>query len=177
MADGNLAVPAITAMATLLVSWRVAKAYGDVAGTRAAIRFEKQKDAERGERILKALHAEVEALSGINQDNISAIENQLEHLIPAPYPTIPFEVAIFSGEGIDAGNETIRCATDYLLKARQLNAIIEALRAANLVFTHSIVDIDRRRRPLTFLLDQAKGIMPQRIENLKACIEAEISTG
>jgi len=166
----------ITFIASTVMSYFLARCFGDVAGTKAAIKHEAEKTAERRKKILVALHAQVESLPRINTHNQTATDKQQgppKHLLPIPYPIVPFETAIFSENGISVSDKTIQAATDYLLKARELNVLIEALRNAHLSSIAYGSQPANKAPTQQFIYDQAKIEMPQRIQSLMTCIESE----
>ena len=78
--------------------------------------------------ILSGLHAQVEALPRLNQRNKTATEqSDSEHLPPILYPTIPFETAFLSENGIEVMEETITSTINYLIKADELNSQVRIL--------------------------------------------------
>jgi len=153
--------------------------FGDVRATKLFIKYEKIKATERRKRILIALHAQVLSLPRINTYNQMATQRPLPpiYALLSPYPTVPFETAIFSENGISVSDKTIEATTEYLLKARELNALVESLRNARLISTGGDSEEERIELIRRFIYDQAndqaKDGMPQRIESLKACIESE----
>jgi len=153
--------------------------FGDVRATKLYIKYEKIKATERRKRILIALHAQVLSLPRINTYNQMATQRPLPpiYALLSPYPTVPFETAIFSENGISVSDKTIEATTEYLLKARELNALVEPLRNARLISTGGDSEEERIELIRRFIYDQAndqaKDGMPQRIESLKACIESE----
>jgi len=165
----------IISIVGIVVSYFVARRFGDVAGTKAAIKHEEEKTAERRKKILVALHAQVESLPRINTHNQTATDKHgpPKHLLPIPYPIVPFETAIFSENGISVGDKTIQAATDYLLKARELNVLIEALQNEHLSSIASGPQPANKAPTQQFIYDQAKTEMPQRIQSLMTCIESE----
>ena len=158
-----------------VVSFFLAKYFGDVAGTKAAIKYEVEKAAERRQNILMALHAQVESLPRINTHNKTATNryDPPKHLLPIPYPVQTFETAIFSESGIVVGSETIQAVTDYLLKARELNTLIEVLHNGHLSFIANGPQPANLYPTQLFIYDQANDDMPKTIQALKKCIDDE----
>ena len=165
----------IISIASIVVSIFVALFFGDVAGTKAAIKHEEKKAAARRKKILVALHRQVESLPRINTYNQTATEKSgpPKHLLPIPYPIVPFETAIFSWDGVSVSEETIQATTDYWLKARELNVLIEALQSEHLSSMDHCPQPSNKAPTQQFLYDQAKTEMPSRIESLRICIEGE----
>ena len=165
----------VISFAGIVVSFFAARYFGDVAGHEAAIKHEEKRAAERRKKILVALHAQLGSLPRINTHNQTATEESgpPKHLLPIPYPIVPFETAIFSWDGISVSDKTIQATTDYLLKARELNVLIEALQNEHLSTMDHGPQPSNNAPTQQFLYDQAKTEMPSRIESLRICIEGE----
>ena len=127
---------------------------------------------ERASKCLRALRAQLIALPRVNTHNKTATDKSAPpmHLLPITYPTTPFETAVFSENGISVRDETISAATDYLLKAWELNAAVVALQGAHLANQHANIKVPTQ----TFLFDQADKEMPPRIQSLTDQIEMEL---
>ena len=79
-------------------------------------------------KILLALYRQIEALPRFNLHNKTSTEqSEPEHIVPMPYPTIPFETAIFSENGISVKEGTLQASIDYLIKAYELNTLVNVL--------------------------------------------------
>lgn len=65
--------------------------------------IEWRRTKERRAKILSALKAQLASLPRINLHNTTATNPQASphHVLPMPYPTKSFEIAIFSDSGID----------------------------------------------------------------------------
>ena len=146
---------------------------GAIAGFLINWALERTRARERRQKILKALHVQLESLPRINTHNQSAIEGQPRHLLPMPYPTAPFDIALFSENSISVTDETIKTSTDYLLKAGELNALIDALQGDHLRRIYGQAVPSNLPATQSYILEQAKTEMPQRIRSLAACIETE----
>ena len=128
----------------------------------------------RRDKILNSLHAHLLSLPRFNTYNQTAINpvNPPKHLMPMMYPVTPFELSIFSDNGVSVSEETVRATTDYLIKAAELNSLIHFLQASHFVVqqddTSGSVSLTRQ-----FLYDQTKDDMPKIVERLKLQIEKE----
>ena len=124
--------------------------------------------------ILNALHMHLLSLPRFNIYNQTATNpiDHPKHLVPMLYPITPFEVAIFSDNGVSVSEETAQVTTDYLIKAAELNALVQALQESHFVVQQddTVGSISLTRQ---FLYDQAKDDMPKIIERLKLQIEKE----
>lgn len=129
----------------------------------------------RRDKILAALHAHLEALPRISTYNQTATNppSPPPHLVPMLYPTIPFETAIFSENGISVSNETVQATIDYLMKATELNALIQALQSSHFASKQEPTIAAKSHFTRQFLYDQAKDNMPNIGESLKKKIEKE----
>jgi|GEM_PF-5439196 len=79
-------------------------------------------------KILLGLYRQIEAIPRFSLHNKTSTEqSEPEHVVPMPYPTLPFETAIFSENGISVKEETLQAAIDYLIKAYELNALVNVL--------------------------------------------------
>lgn len=128
----------------------------------------------RRDKILAALHTHLEALPRVNLYNQTATNpnDTPQHLVPMLYPTIPFETAIFSENGVSVNEETVQSTTDYLLKATELNALIQTLQNSHFISSFEKT-VGSRQLTLQFIYDQAKDDMPKIAEKLKGQIEKE----
>lgn len=128
----------------------------------------------RQAKILNALRTHLLSLPRFNTYNQTATNpvDLPKHLVPMLYPITPFEVSIFSDNGVSVGEETIQAATDYLIKAAELNALIQVLQVSHFVAPQddTVGSISLTRQ---FLYDQAKDDMPKIVERLKLQIEKE----
>ncbi|MBC8444946.1 MAG: hypothetical protein H8D77_02365 [Chloroflexi bacterium] len=156
----------------ILASFLIARHYGDLAAFRAAKKHEEEKDVERREKVLTALRTQVQALPRINEGNQSALG--ADHLLPMPYPVLPFEMAVFSDGAIPLSDETIQTVSDYLLKARQLNALIESLHKDHLTRRYGQAAPSQLGDTRRFMRDQLAADMPNLIKDLQTRIEAEL---
>ena len=163
-----------TLVLTLAGSWLIARKYGDVAAQHAAERLEKQRVTERRERILTALDIQSRALPEINTYNQTATAGEPRHLMPMPYPVLTFERATFSEDSVSLNDRTIVAVTQYWVKARELNVLVEGLAHAHFTFTPG--GADRIRPALGYLNKQINEEMSPRIQKLRESIEAELAS-
>lgn len=130
----------------------------------------------RQAKILNALRTYLLSLPRFNTYNQTATNpvDPPKHLVPMLYPITPFEVSIFSDNGVSVSEETVQAATDYLIKATELNALIQGLQETHFATqqNETVGSISLTRQ---FLYDQAKDDMPKIAERLKLQIEKEES--
>lgn len=116
-------------------------------------------------------------MSRINKHNQSATNVQKgipAHLLPVPYPTQLLEAAVFSENAISVGPQTIQAATEYLLKARELNVLIEALQDTHFSFLGGQAPPANRAPSCQHVYDQAKDVMPDVVQQLGTRLESEV---
>jgi hypothetical protein len=75
--------------------------------------------------ILSMLKRYAETLPRISKHNATAAESESPHVAPMPYPTEPFQIAIFAEDGISVTADTTAAVTEYLLKADELNGLVQ----------------------------------------------------
>jgi hypothetical protein len=159
------------------VAWIVARKFGDVAGTEAAIKYQERKEFARRQAVLEVLRSQADALEAINTHNMTATDKVATpiHLLPIPYPVSPFETAVLSEWGISVASETVGAITKYSTKARELNVLIGSLQAAHLSYPSGTRAPEGKKETQTFIFDQATNEMPKLIDALKEQIENEKS--
>ncbi|MDP1615529.1 MAG: hypothetical protein Q8L68_07005 [Methylococcales bacterium] len=129
-------------------------------------------------KILLGLHRQIEAIPRFGLHNKTSTEqSEPEHVVPMPYPTIPFETAIFSENGISVREETLQAAIDYLIKAYELNALVNVLQDSFSTTDGSKTN-DSRLQVKRNLLEQVTDVtnnysMHNRTEKLKIQIKIE----
>lgn len=143
-----------------------------------------QKWKQRSETI-SALAVLSDTLPTTSEHNLSAVRNPTiapAEIVPLTYPTAPFEGALFGQEETSFDKVTQFAITRYLEKAGELNAVI--LQLQNIHFED---DTPKRNTARRFLLTQLEPemklrenesktdpqFMPQRIERIINCLEAE----
>lgn len=129
----------------------------------------------RRTKILSALKAQLASLPRINLHNTTATNPTASphHVLPMPYPTESFEIAIFSDGGIDVKKETAQATIDYLLKANELNILIKTLHDFHLQYSAIVRPPDNLAPTKQFLYDQANNEMSKVIKSLTKSIEDE----
>ncbi len=140
--------------------------------------WETLKERSKRNKILIALHRQIEALPRFNLYNKMATEQSTpEHIVPMFYPTAPFENAIFSENGISVTARTLQATIDYLIKAIELNSAVRILQDT----FNSPKDAETfgsRSQAKKFLFDQVTNqvenyYMHRLVEKLKMQIEKE----
>jgi hypothetical protein len=129
-------------------------------------------------KILMALYRQIEALPRFNLHNKTSTEqSEPEHIVPMPYPTTPFETAIFSENGISIKEDTLQATINYLIKAYELNALVHVLQDTFSMPPQN-EGADSRSQAKRKLLEQVSDdtndySMHKYIEKLKSQIEKE----
>ena len=107
----------------IVASIYIARKYGDLAGSRAAIDYEKRKAADARTTTLRALRNEVARIRKIGEVN-SQIRN--DGLGMARMPTTTFETAFVSEpSGLSVDPELLDAVVDYLAHADAINLGID----------------------------------------------------
>jgi hypothetical protein len=93
------------------------------------------------------------------------------------YPTVPFETAIFSENGISVKEDTLQASIDYLIKAYELNTLVNVLQDTFSTADGTKIN-DSRSQAKRKLLEQVSDItndysMHQCIKNLRKQIRNE----
>lgn len=102
--------------------------FGDKAGTNAAIRHEKQTEAEKRVAALKSLLNQIDLIKSIVKSNTEYGEYVLHYSTFVKLPTIALETAFVSDKPIISQEEKLlNIVNEYLSKAYQVNAAIDFL--------------------------------------------------
>lgn len=118
----DIAVSAIISVVAVVVSIFVARKYGDVAGTKAAIAHEEEKAQKARVTALRALQANVELAQKIVHHNAGA--NTSTGI--ARMPVSAFETAFLSAEPLlDIGQRLFDTVSDYLSGAYLANSLVD----------------------------------------------------
>jgi hypothetical protein len=125
----------------------------------------------RRKRILNSLFTYLQAMPRYNLYNQTATNPKAppKHIVPMLYPVVPFEKAVFSENNIEVSNSTIQATIDYLIKATELNALIQSLQTSRFVSEQD----ETIRLTRQFIFDQADKDMPQIVSVLKSEIRKE----
>ena len=120
---------------TLDKSEEIAKQYGDVAGTKAAIEYEEQKTAKARVVALHALWNEVARIRAVAIQN-HALDPRGRHQNAIRMPVAAFETAFLSKESVllekwQKESEFFADAKQYLLEAYFVNAQIDFFLSAS----------------------------------------------
>src|SRR5574341_1721403 len=125
----------------------------------------------RRNRILNSLYTYLQAMPRYNEYNQTATNPTAppKHIVPMLYPVTPFENAVFSENNITVSNSTIQATINYLIKATELNILIQSLQSSRFVSEHD----ETIRLTRQFIFDQANKEMPQIVNILKSQIVKE----
>ncbi len=85
-------------VASVLISYFLARYFGDVAGTEAAIAFEKEKAKKARIAALRALLNEIEVIRGLAQQNSEINPTKGSQVVVLEMPVTAFETAFLSSE-------------------------------------------------------------------------------
>ena len=162
----------IVSIAGIIVSYHVAKKYGDLAAVDATRRFH-EEDAKRARlTALQSLVNEVERIQKVADHN-----RQLNKGTPIQavtrMPVAAFETAFVSGErGLDAGNELLQAVTDYLACADSVNSLVD-------IYPASIAGIgtsgtDYSKHTIEKIVETSEHKLPENLERLRIYLREEI---
>lgn len=176
--------PVQVAIATLIVSsglaYYLAKKYGDVAGTKAAIEFEKEKAAKARIAALQSLLNEVIRIRDLAHHNSTLVHDSHSIQSVVRMPVTAFETAFLSGESslldlLDEGNsdsdeefvsvgtpglrsvsKPLASVTAYLTEAYSINALVDIY--LGLVRGLSSTEKARRADAINQIIDKSQGL-------------------
>jgi hypothetical protein len=125
----------------------------------------------RRKRILNSLSTYLQAMPRYNLYNQTATNPTAppKHIVPMLYPVAPFENAIFSENNIAVSKNTVQATINYLIKATELNALIQSLQSSRFVSEQD----ETIRLTRQFIFDQASKDMPQIVKILESEIAKE----
>jgi hypothetical protein len=125
----------------------------------------------RRKRTLNSLSAYLQVMPRYNLYNQTATNPAAppKHIVPMLYPVTPFENAIFSENNITVSKSTVQATIDYLIKATELNALIQSLHSSRFVSEQD----ETIRLTRQFIFDQADKDMPQIVKILESEIAKE----
>jgi hypothetical protein len=133
--------------------------------------LERIRQKTRRDRILTALHTYLLAMPRFNEYNRMATNPIAppKHIVPMLYPITSFENAIFSENNITVSNSTIQATLNYLIKATEMNTLIQSLQSSRFVSEQD----DTIRLTRQFIFDQANKEVPEIVDILKSKIVKE----
>jgi hypothetical protein len=128
--DSSQWVMVLIAVFTLVGSYFIARRFGDVAGTKAAIKHEEEKAAKALRLACRALAAEVERVRHLAAHNSKLLTGS-GVAPPIKLPVSAFESAFFSqnaildAAGAGADRQLLDAVLGYLTKAQAINSFID----------------------------------------------------
>jgi hypothetical protein len=178
----DIAVGIVTAIVTLTVSsyisYNIAKRYGDLAGSKAAIEFEKEKAEQARITTLKSLLNEVIRIRDLAYYNYSLKQDGKRIQSVVKMPIAAFETAFLSGEsslpikgtvgfdgspvssetpGLHLISEPLASVTSYLTKAYAINALVDIY--LGLVRGLSSEEESRRAEVISQIVDESHDLL------------------
>lgn len=125
----------------------------------------------RRKGMLNSLAVYLQAIPRYNLYNQTATNPTAppKHIIPMLYPIAPFEKAIFSETNIAVSKSTVQATINYLIKATELNALIQSLQSSRFMPEKD----ETIRLTREFISDQAGNDMPQIVKILEYEIAME----
>ena len=178
----TIVVAVVTCLLSGLIAWLIAKNYGEVAGQRAAEKFE--KDRARKARIvaIQALSNETARLRNAAKHNCELGENEYRLYDAVRMPTVALETAFLSQESIFLhewdpafGSELLTSVNEYLVEADSLNMRIDlGLALIHIIGTYCetgtmLGDVKRhiqdQARLLVPILDRLEGYLSRELDD------------
>lgn len=173
----GLGVTVVLSIFGILVSYLVARKYGDLAGAKAADEYERQRESKRTIRILKALILETKRAKQVAKHNAVLAENESP---PRPRGFIEFRLApfdiVFSGE-VGLSDKAMEVIGEFLLQAEHVNSLLLAFRSP--LPTLAIANEDDRTAYLERVKEYCGGVdgrtrIPELLEELGNCLSEEL---
>ncbi len=164
----------LVSIAGIIVSYCVAKKYGDLAAVDATRRFH-EEDAKRARlTALQLLVNEVERIQKVVDHN-----RQLESIAKIQsvtrMPVAAFETAFVSGErGLSVSKELLQAVTDYLACADSINSLVDIYPAS---ITKLGTQLDRTGDIIQQIVEASEHKLPENLERLRTYLREEIERG
>ena len=161
----------VPVLVSVIGSLIAAKYYGDVAGTRAAIEFEKRKAVQANIVALKALLNEIARIRSIAGRNSELVRHNKSFQTVVRIPVMAFEVAFLSKESSlleedeNVSSEILDTVTAYLTEAHSINTLVEVY--IRLTAGLSSQEARWRAEIVTKIVDKSKALLSilQRLES------------
>lgn len=124
----EIALSFLSIPAALLIS----KWFGDLAGTKAARKYEEQKAGTARIIALQALLNELEIIQGMADQNAELASSRRDNAVVLKMPTTALETAFLSGESrllqewSNESAELLILVRDYLTEAHSINLLVES---------------------------------------------------
>jgi len=162
-----------------LLSYYLAKRYGDVAGAEAAIKYQQEQAAKARVVALQSLLNEIERIRKLADHNSKQVVGPDVHNV-VRMPTTALETAFLSGESVllekwkdDSNFGILASVTDYLSEAYSINALVDLY--LGLVRGLSTTEEHRRNdtiRQIASKCQELSEILSRLEENLRRELEA-----
>lgn len=169
-----IGVSILTFGVNALLSHYLARKYGDVAGAKAAIKYQQEQAAKARVVALQSLLNEIERIRKLADHNSKQVVGSGVHSV-VRMPTTAFETAFLSGESVllenwkgDSDSEILASATDYLNEAYSINVLVDLY--LGLVRGLSSAEDRRRNDVITQVASKCQelsGILNRLEENLR----------
>jgi len=153
VALAGVVVSVIVSCVAIYVSFLAAKKYGDVAGTRAGIEYEKKKATGARVTAIKALLNEVARVRKLADSNSRLDASGLGMV---KMPTGAFETAFVSKSSLSVSEELLNAALGYLAQADLINSLIDEHRSLAPAIGTSRSALDQRTDITRRVPDESK---------------------
>jgi hypothetical protein len=189
----GLAIAIFTLIVSSFVSFFLARRYGDLAGTKAAIEFEKEKAKQARITTLQSLLNEVLRVRDLAACNFTLEPNGKKIQGVVRMPVIAFETAFLSGEtslsvkrivdlegkpasvetpGLYTVAEPLASVTAYLKEAYSINALVDIY--FGLVRGLSSEEESRRAEVINQIINKSRALHDKTLNRLEKVLEREL---
>ncbi len=159
-------------VASIFVSYLVAKRYGDVAGTHAARKYQEQDAARAHIAALRSLLNEAARIRKLADGN--SVVTQTGGIGMVRMPVTAFETAFVSGRpGLSVSSDLLDAVTDYLTEADAINSLIDTY----LWLAPAVGAADYATSARSNAVDRVKDIsnkLSETLDRLDACLKSEL---
>ena len=128
----SLGISLLIGVAAIVISWLIAKKYGDVAGTRAAIQYQEERDSQARRAALASLMLEVGRVAALAEHNADTDALRLGRPV-VRIPVHTFETAFLGADSPllqdphsrGSTSEMLAPIWDYLTEASAINSLVD----------------------------------------------------
>ena len=164
----------IVSIAGIIVSYRVAKKYGDLAAVEATRRFH-EEDLKRARlTALQSLVNEVARIRKLAEHNSQLAPSQPAQPV-ARMPVAAFETAFVSGApGLEVSLELLDTVTDYLACADSINSLVDIYVAGTP--SGESASASRLRKAVEQMKEICASTLPEILDRLRDALQRELET-
>ena len=159
----ELVIAIVTLIVSIIASYLLARWFGDVAGTKAAIKYEEEKAEKARVVALHSLLNEVGRIRHLAHHNSKQFIGPEVHSV-VRLPVTALETVFLSGESVllekwqdNIASEVLASVTDYLTEAYSVNALIDLY--LGLVRGLSSAEEHRRNEIISQIASKSQGLI------------------